>query len=101
MTPRKTNGQFAKGHSGNPQGRPKRSTEERYLRALSTFVTMEDWEKIVRSAVSRAKCGDSTARQWLSDYLIGKPVQRTEVSGPGGEVLTIRFVDSNVSSDDV
>ena len=89
MTPRKDNGQFAKGHSGNPNGRPKRSTEEKYLAALSRHVTLKDWATIVNTAVARAKAGDSTARQWLSDYLMGKPVQRSEISGPGGKAIEV------------
>ena len=89
MTPRKDNGQFAKGHSGNPNGRPKRSTEEKYLTALSRRVTLKDWATIVNTAVARAKAGDSTARQWLSDYLMGKPVQRSEISGPDGGAIDV------------
>jgi len=89
VTPRKDNGQFAKGHSGNPNGRPKRSTEEKYLTALSRHVTLKDWATIVNTAVARAKAGDSTARQWLSDYLMGKPVQRQEISGVDGAAIDI------------
>ena len=86
---RRTDGTFQKGHSGNPNGRPKRSTEEKYLTALSRRVTLKDWAKIVDTAVARAKAGDSTARQWLSDYLMGKPVQRSEISGPGGKAIEV------------
>lgn len=97
---RKSNGQFAKGHSGNPTGRPKRSTEERYLRALSRHVTLKDWAKIVDTAVSRAKAGDSTARQWLSDYLMGKPLQRQEIAGAGGGDLVLRVIYGDDGTDD-
>lgn len=97
MADRNEKGQFiagngaAKGNSGGP-GRPKRSTEERYLRALSRHVTLKDWAKIVDTAVARAKAGDATARQWLSDYLMGKPVQRQEIGGKGGGELVLRVV---------
>lgn len=96
---RKANGQWSKGVSGNPNGRPKRSTEERYLRALRRYVTLEDWEKVVKTALARAKAGDSAARQWLSDYLIGKPTQRMEHTGPdGGPIQTKAYV--TISPDD-
>ncbi|HUW13603.1 MAG TPA: DUF5681 domain-containing protein [Anaerolineae bacterium] len=99
MTPRKDNGQFAKGHSGNPNGRPKRSIEEKYLTALSRHVTLKDWATIVNTAVARAKAGDSTARQWLSDYLMGKPLQRQEVSGPGGGPIVVVNWDDGGDTD--
>lgn len=91
---RNSKGQFvagngaAKGNRGGP-GRPKRSTEERYLSALSRRVTMKDWRVIVDTAVARAKAGDTKARQWLSDYLLGKPVQRQEITGADGGALRI------------
>jgi hypothetical protein len=90
---RKTNGQFEKGHSGNPKGRPKRSTEEKYLTALSRRVTLKQWTTICDTAIARAKAGDGQARQWLSDYLMGKPIQRTEVSGPDGGPIEHRNFD--------
>ena len=93
MTTRRADGTFEKGHSGNPNGRPKRSTEERYLAALSRHVTMQDWEKIIKTAISRAKAGDSVARTWLSDYLMGKPVQRSEVTGAGGGPVQVQSIE--------
>jgi len=100
MVGRDDKGRFAKGHKGGP-GRPKRSTEERYLAALSRRVKMSDWYKIIDTALARAKAGDATARQWLSDYLMGKPVQRNEVTGKDGDALTVRFVwdDRDIDSD--
>ena len=89
---RDTNGRFVKGNGGGP-GRPKRSTEEKYLAALSRRVTLKEWAKIVDVAVARAKAGDGQARQWLSDYLMGKPIQRTEVSGPDGGPIEHRDFD--------
>ena len=63
--------------------------EEKYLAALYRRVSIEDWNKIIDSTVARAKAGDATARQWLSDYLLGKPVQRQEVSGPDGGAIDV------------
>lgn len=69
---RHPNGKFAPGNRGGP-GRPTREAEEQYLARLSTEVSMEDWIQITRRAIEDAKDGDWRARNWLSDYLMGKP----------------------------
>ena len=84
MAARKANGQFAKGHSGNPKGRSKRTTEERYIAAMVRTVRIGDWEKIVLTGIARAKAGDVGWARFIGDYLMGKPVQRTEVTGKDG-----------------
>jgi hypothetical protein len=56
-------------------------------------VTLADWRKIVDTAVSRAKAGDDKARKWLSDYLMGPPVQRSEISGRDGEPIPIQITE--------
>ena len=75
---RQTNGRFAKGHPGGP-GRPRRSTEENYLEALSENVTLKDWTEVVTRALVDAKAGDSRARDWLSRYLISERISRLDV----------------------
>lgn len=82
---------FQPGQTGNPNGRPKRPIEERYLKKLSTSVKLSDWEDIIKRAVYDARKGDARARQWLSDYLLGKPTQRQEISGPNGANLVINL----------
>ena len=87
MAQRDSNGRFVKGNTagkGGNGGRPKRSVEEKYIKALSRRVTMKDWNKIIDVAFQFAKAGDARARQWLSDYLMGKPIQRTEITGADG-----------------
>ena len=81
---RDENGRFVPGQSGNPKGRAARRTEEEYLGAMLGRVTLKDWREIVDKAIGQAKRGDSKARQWLSDYIMGPPVQRLEHSGEGG-----------------
>lgn len=76
---RTASGQFVKGHSGGP-GRPRKPIEEKYLRKLSTAVTLRDWADIIERAIYDAKRGDTAARKWLSDYLMGTPMQRIEQS---------------------
>ena len=86
MQKRDENGRFAKGNGGGP-GRPKKKTEERYLRRLSSRVTLAKWQKIVDRAIQDAEKGDARARQWLSDYLMGKPPQRLEHTGKDDKPL--------------
>lgn len=80
---RNKQGQFVKGYKGGP-GRPKRNYEERYIRWMSRRVKKKDWDMIVDVAIANAKAGNSKARQWLSDYLIGKPPQQVQVEGDVG-----------------
>lgn len=54
--------------------------------ALSA-VTFDDWRTIVKKAVTQAKRGDHMARKWLGDYLMGTPVQKTELTGADGAPL--------------
>ena len=75
----KGTGGFVKGVSGNPNGRPKKEREQRFLEITLSTVTFDDWKDIVTKAVKQAKTGDAVARKWLSDYLMGPPVQRSEV----------------------
>ena len=82
---RKANGQFAKGDNGGP-GRPTKKREERYLEITMSACTFKDWERIIKRAVTDAKRGDATARKWLSDYLIGSPQQKLDVTS-GGETF--------------
>lgn len=69
---------FKPGNPGGP-GRPKRITEESYLRKMFQVVTLDDWEAITRRAVEDAKKGDAAARTWLTNYLIGDKPPREEV----------------------
>ncbi len=68
---RQGNGRFADGNPGGP-GRPRRAVERQYLAALSDAISLEDWQEIVKATVTRAKEGDSKARDWLTRYVIGE-----------------------------
>ena len=72
---RDAKGRFVKGHTGNPNGRAPKAREERYYEITMSACTFKDWEDIVKKAVSQAKRGDSVARKWLSDFLVGVPEQ--------------------------
>jgi len=48
------------------------------LHDLNLLVTSEEWAAVVRKAVDQAVSGEWRARKWLSDYLVGPPIQRLE-----------------------
>jgi hypothetical protein len=50
-----------------------RRTEGDYMSVLLDTVTLEDWRGVVAGALQLAKDGDSQARAWLAQYLVGKP----------------------------
>ena len=103
MGDRDSNGRFVKGNQaakGNGGGRPPKRREERYLEITMSACTFKDWREIVKKAVTQAKDGDSSARKWLSDYLLGPPVQRTELTGADGGAVALQYV-GNVNPDDL
>ena len=71
---RDAKGRFTKGSSGNPQGRLPKQVEKTYLQVSESVCSFDVWREIVAKAVEQARRGDARARQWLSDYLIGKPL---------------------------
>lgn len=90
-------GRFLKGISGNPKGRAKKVHEVKFLDLMRAEVKEEDWLTIIRTAIAFAKANDAIARKWLSDYLIGAPIQRQEVTGAEGAPLKIlvEYADNN------
>lgn len=50
-----------------------RRTEGDYMGALLDTVTLNDWRDVVAGALQAAKQGDSSARAWLAQYLVGRP----------------------------
>jgi hypothetical protein len=65
------NGRFAAGNPGGP-GRPRRAVELEYLAILADAVPPGQWKKIVAHAVKDALAGDSKARRWLGEHLLGR-----------------------------
>lgn len=88
MVKQDEHGRFVKGHTGGP-GRPKRKTEEAYFDAFRKYVKPEDWKAIIEKAITDAKDGDTAARKFLADYLIGPPIERKEISGADGSPLKV------------
>jgi len=83
MPERDENGKFAPGNKGGP-GRPTKSKEEKFYQATLSRVSLRDWREIIDKAKEQAKRGNPTARKWLSDYLMGPPQQRLDVTSGGG-----------------
>lgn len=88
MADRGADGRFVKGNPGGP-GRPPKEREEKYYEILLNTVTFADWKEIIQKAAAQAKKGDATARKWLSDYIVGAPVQRVEQTGKDGDALRV------------
>lgn len=83
-------GGFKKGKSGNPKGRAKKAHEVKFLDLLRNEITENDWHIIIRTAISFAQAGDTNARRWLSDYTMGPPVQKQEITGEDGGAVKIK-----------
>lgn len=88
---RDSGGKWEKGTSGNPGGRP--INRGKYLQKLDDTLGEEAWVAIVARAIELAKRGDSRARQWLSDYILGKPTQGIDLFGETVSELIIRYVN--------
>ena len=81
---RDKDGRFLPGHKQNSDsnnggnnkiaiGRPSKAKEAKYLRKLNQMITMPEWTAICRRALEDAKNGDDRARNWIGNYLMGKP----------------------------
>jgi len=85
---RDAKGHWLPGHSGNPNGRARRSAEDRAILALDEVVTEEEWRKIWAVALARAKAGDVAFARLLAYYKFGKPVERHIVASDADVQLT-------------
>ena len=103
MSEREQNGRFGKGNQiakGNNGGRPRRTVEERCLAQLVNAVSEEDLDKMISVGLSRAKAGDIAWAKLLLGYLIGLPIQRTEISGPNGGKVEVNLTWGDYATDD-
>ncbi len=98
MVARDSKGRFVKGASGNPQGRLPKQTETSYLQVSESVCTFDVWREITMKAVEQAKRGDARARQWLSDYLIGKPISMVmAVQEKQDTLITVKYMRDNLT----
>ena len=98
MPERDKNGQFIKGNGGGP-GRPPRKKEERFLEVSIAAVSLQDWRAIIKKAIKQAKSGDTQARKFLADYLLGPPQQRLDVTSGGEPIVLVNWDDVTNNSD--
>ena len=84
MTLHDKNGKFAKGNPGGP-GRPRKEREDKFYEVAISAVTLKDWKEVILRAVAQAKRGDTAARKFLADYLMGTPIQKIAPVTPDGE----------------
>ena len=96
---RNKSGQFTKGQSGNPKGRAPRKKEERFLEVSIAAVSLKDWRVIIKKAVDQSKRGDTQARKFLADYLLGPPQQRLDVTSGGKPIVLVSWDDANNDTD--
>lgn len=89
---RDNNGRFTPGNPGGP-GRPNRKTERAYLERLTKKLTMSKWNQICDKAIAQAIEGDKYAREWIANYLIGKPAQILELQ-TSDTALLARLIDA-------
>lgn len=89
-------GRFRKGVSGNPGGRPIDQTK--YQKKIDTTMSLKEWRSIILKAIEQAKRGDAKARQWLSDYLAGKPSQGLDITTGGEKLIDAGQYDRSISS---
>ena len=93
MRERDEKGRFVNGNSASVgKGRPPKEREDRYYEITMNACTFKDWNTIVSKAVSQAKRGDSVARKFLADYLVGPPPQRHEHTGEGGNEIIFKVI---------
>lgn len=79
---RTAKGQFPKGVSGNPSGRPKSAS-------LLREKLSEEGEALVAKLVEQSKAGDTTSLLRALEYVMGKPVTQVELAGRDGGPLQV------------
>jgi hypothetical protein len=83
-TERNAHGRFVPGWRGGPGRKPggNHALRAEYLSELSETVPLHQWHEVCRIALRQALEGDARAREWIANYLIGRPLQALEISDP-------------------
>lgn len=88
---RDNKGRFVKGAPSASPGRPARATEKEYLEAMIGKVSLDDWQNIIAKAVQQARKGDRAAREWLANYIMGKPADKVQISSDKFMKVVLKF----------
>lgn len=92
-------GQFEKGRSGNPGGRPKIPEEVKDAARAHTMDAIRTLAEVCRGKKMSPAARVSAATALL-DRGWGKPVQTSEISGPGGGPVGVASVPLEALTDE-
>ncbi|HQN44927.1 MAG TPA: hypothetical protein PLA25_12390 [Anaerolineaceae bacterium] len=70
-----------------------RARELEYLDVTVSAVSLDDWKAIIHKAVDQARRGDSVARKFLADYVMGTPEQRAKIEMQGQVNVTAPAIE--------
>ena len=88
-----SNGKFARGCRGGPGRKPKPPHKRvQYLSIIMETCTPDKWREVCQKALQAALEGDEHARNWLANYLIGRPTQTVNVQSPDGGPLILNAI---------
>ena len=89
MADRDERGRFLPGSQvGKLGGRKPYEIEWRALTIIRD-IPAETWEMIRNKAIQQALRGDWRAREWLSNYTLGKPVQSIDINAHTDQVTDV------------
>jgi len=73
---------------------PIRNDDEKvnYARMMRESIRPDDWKDVIMKALEQAKRGNRYARAWLSDYLLGKPIQLIAMQSDQQMKVTVEYV---------
>ncbi len=94
MVERGEKGRLKKGSVLNPNGRPPKEKEHEYMDIMLSVVTTKRWRAIVTKAADQAERGDAVARKWLTDYIIGAPVQKMEMNADNPLQVIVEYINA-------
>ena len=94
---RSTNGQFSKGRSGNPGGRPKDEQKVAELARSYTREAIETLAELMRSSKDERVRG--TAAQALLDRGWGKPKVEVVADGARSYIEALRLINEQIATD--